>query len=248
MNNNISFFKLLGIIFICLLFLYLIKVFDLSYPLNIVTTSRTSELAVVGEGKIEVVPDIAQVQAGITVNDVATVDEAQKSINKTNNTIIEAMKRLGIKKDSIKTSNYSISPNYNYERKTNNITGYNGSVTITIKIIDTQLVPRVIEEATKAGANEIRGVNFSIEKPEDYREKARDVAIKNAKEQAEKLAKKLGIRLGKVVNIVESSPDNYTPLYKSLPTAVGMGGAAEASIEPGSQTITSTVTLYFEKK
>lgn len=248
MNNKILPLKLLGIIFICLLFLYLIKIFDLSYPLNITTTTRTSELAVVGEGKMEAIPDVAQVQAGITVNDMKTVDEVQGFINKVNNTIIEAMKKLGIEKDDIKTSNYAISPSYNNEGGADDITGYNGNVTITIKTTNPQLVSQIIEEATKAGANEIRGVDFSIEKPEDYREKARDAAIKNAKEQAEKLAKKLGIKLGKVVNIVESSPDNYTPLYKSLSVSAIRDEAAAANIEPGSQTITSTVTLYFEKK
>ncbi len=234
--------------FIIFLFLFLIKAFNISYPLTITTTSRTSELAVVGEGKIEVVPDLAYVEAGITVNNASTVDEAQKTINNVNNEIIKSMKSLGIPKDDIKTSNYSIFPNYDYDSKTNKISGYNGNVTITIKTKKLTQTSQIIEKATAAGANQIQGVRFEIDKPENYREKAREEATKNAKTQAEKLAKKLGIKLGKITNIVEETNSSTTPFYQTY-SAKAIGGVGEdATIEPGSQTITSTVTLYFEKK
>jgi len=55
---------ILSLIFI-LITLYLIKVFDIAYPINIISTSKTSELAIVGEAKMEVVPDIAYVNLGI---------------------------------------------------------------------------------------------------------------------------------------------------------------------------------------
>ena len=62
-----------------------------------------------------------------------------------------------------------------------------------------------------------------------------------------KLTQALGIRLGRVVNIVESSP-TFPPVYFTEAKQVGLGGAPpRPDIEPGSQTITSTVTLYFEK-
>lgn len=233
---------------IIFVFLFLIKFFDISYPLTIVTTTKTTELAVVGEGKVEVIPDTAFVDAGITVDNAPTIEEAQESINKTNNEIIQTMKNLGINKEEIKTSNYSISPNYDYSGKTDRITGYNGNVTVTIKTKKMNLVSQVIEAATKAGANQVQGVRFTIDKPEDYREKAREAAIVNAKEEASKVAKNLKIKLGKVVNIVESTPRTSTPYYRSA--EVGTGGAEDTSpvIEPGSQTITSTVTLYFEKR
>jgi len=233
---------------IIFVFLFLIKAFDISYPLTVVNTTKTSELAVVGEGKVEATPDTAYIDAGINVNDEATVEKAQSIINKTNNDIIDAMKKLGIDKNDIKTSNYSIYPNYNYAGNTNQISGYNGNVTITIKTKKIDLVSSIIEQATKVGANQIQGVRFIIDKPENFRELARDAAIKNARTQGEKLAKNLKINLGKVVNIVESTPDTVQPLYRSAAMGMGGGDSNAAAIEPGSQTITSTVTLYFEKR
>jgi len=233
---------------IIFVFLFFIKAFDISYPLTVVNTTRTSELAVVGEGKVEATPDTAYVDAGITVNNETTVEQAQSIINKANNDIIAAMKKLGIDKNDVKTSNYSIYPNYDYTGNANKISGYNGNVTITIKTKKIDLVSSIIEQATKMGANQIQGVRFTLDQPENFREQARDAAIKNARAQAEKLAKSLKINLGKVVNIVESTPDVIQPLYKSAAMGLGGGDSSAAAIEPGSQTITSTVTLYFEKK
>lgn len=241
-----------GICAIVIVSLWLINFLDISYPLTIVTTTRSSELSVVGEGKIEAVPDTAYIEAGISVMGAATTEEAQAKIDKINNNIVESVKKLGIQKADIKTSNYSIYPDYNYDNKAaNKISGYNGSVSISIKVKDKKITSTVIEEATKAGANQINGLRYAIENPNTLREKARQKAIDNAKLEAEKLAKTLGIKLGKIINIVESgssSDDGMRPMYAAK--SLGMGGMAESApvLEEGSQTIYSTVTLYFERK
>ncbi len=235
-------------IVVSLIALFVIKYFDISYPLSVVSTSKSTELAVVGEGKVEVSPDTAYVDAGITVDNRATVKEVQDTINTINNKIINALRDAGIEKADIKTSNYSVYPNYKYENNVNTISGYNGNATVQIKVRDTQTVSQVIETVTTAGANQIQGVRFTIDKPEVYREEARDKAISNAKDQAEKMAKNLGIKLGKVVNIVESSPNEPVPLYgKTMAEGLGGGGGAPV-VESGTQTVTSIVTLFFEKK
>lgn len=231
-----------------LLVLYFIKVFDISYPITIVTSTKSSELSVVGEGKIDVVPDIAYVDAGVSINNAVTVEEAQKNMDEVNNKIIQAMQGLGIKKTDIQTSNYSINPNYTYENNQNKLSGYNGNASITIKVRTVSMVTKVIEEVTKAGANQIQGARFDVNSPESYREQARNLAIKNAKEQAQKIAQNLGLHLGKVVNIVESTPDQNPIVYPMATAKLGMGGGGGAQVEPGTQTISSVVTLFFERK
>lgn len=226
--------------------LFVIKSFEISYPLTVINTTRSTELAVAGEGKVDVVPDKALIEAGITVSNVQSVAGVQQTINEINNKIVAAMKNLGIERSDIQTSNYSISPNYSYDNGKSAISGYNGNATLSIKTKNISLASRVIEEATKAGANQIFGAKFIIDKPETYREKARDKAIENARQQAKRLADSLGITLGRVVNIVESSPTSSDSLLRTV--SLGVGGAAAPEIEPGTQTVTSVVTLYFEKK
>lgn len=227
--------------------LAIIKVFNLSYPVEITTTSRSSELSVVGEGKVEVVPDVAYVDAGINVVSASSVDAARQSVDQTNNAIIQALQGLGIDKKDIKTSNYSINPNYSYENNRNQLDGYNATANVTIKVRTVDTVSQVIQAVTTAGANQVNGARFDVENPQKYREDARAEAIKNAREQAQKLAKDLGIRIGKVTNIVEGSSGSPLTLSTANKMAQGFGGIGPI-VEPGSQTITSVVTLYFEKK
>lgn len=233
-----------------LFFLFLLSsFFNIGLPVRVTTTMKSTELSVTGEGKVEVVPDTAYVDLGIQVSNVSTVEQAQQQINTTNNAIIEAMNTLGIEKKNIKTSNYSIYPNYNYEGGQNTITGYNGNVTLTIQTETPAQVSDVIAQATAAGANEVQNTRFEVKDPAKYRAEARSKAIDNAKEQAQKIAGDLGIRLGKVVNVVEQTSGSSAPvpLYDSRAMGLG-GGGGGANLEPGSQNITSVVTLYFEKK
>ena len=245
--NKENFKYLLLSVIVILAALYLIKIFNISYPLTLTSTTKSSELSIVGEGKVAVVPDTAYIDAGITVNNEPRVISVQQKIDDTNNKIVEALKALGIKKEDIKTSNYSVNPNYSYENQINRISGYNGNVIITIKLTNTELSARVIEAVMQAGANQVGGVRYAVDNPDKFRELARNAAINNAKDQANKLAKQLGIRLGKITNIVESNQNPAPITYDMASKTMGFGGVAAPQIEPGSQTITSVVTLYFEK-
>ncbi|HVT01680.1 MAG TPA: SIMPL domain-containing protein [Patescibacteria group bacterium] len=231
-------------------FLWLINFLNISYPISVTNRSVSGELAVVGSGSVDVVPNNASVQVGIVVSDAATVQEAQQGVNTVNNKIIANLEKLGIKKTDIKTTNYSINPNYNYDNGKNTITGYSGNANVTIKVKNTDNLAQVIEAATSAGANQVLDTQYSLEDPNKYRDEARDKAIANAKQQAQTLANQLGIKLGRIVNIVESSPDSApVPMYyQKDAVGLGGGGVAQPTLQPGSQTITSTVTLYFEKR
>lgn len=242
MNNLKSFFLT---IFLIIFALYLIKIFDISYPLTIVSTSRTNELSVVGEAKMEITPDTAYVNLGITTKE-KTVKEVQDKINQVNNSLINELRNLGIKKEAIKTTNYSVYPDYDYTFG-QKIIGYSGNASLQVKLKNFDLINKTLEIAEKVGVNQINGVNFVVEKPEIYREKVREKAIENAKNQAQKLAKTLGIRLGKITNIVEAHPQEPVPYFKSA--SLGMGGGGDSAvIEPGVETISTVVTLYFEKR
>src|SRR3989338_11199729 len=92
---------------IILAFLFLVNFFNISYPISVSSRAVSGELSVVGEGKVDVVPDTATIQAGITAEG-KTVQEVEGKINEINNKIVSALERLGIDKKDIKTSNYSI--------------------------------------------------------------------------------------------------------------------------------------------
>lgn len=231
-----------------MLSLFAIKYFNISYPVQVTTRSTSGELAVVGEGKVDAVPDMATVNVGITVNNAPTVADAQNQISKTNNAVISALQALGVQKQDITTSNYSVNPAYSYDASANRITGYNGDVSLVVKIRNVTLAPQVVEVATKNGANQVGNIQFTIDHPEKYREMARDNAIKNAKVQAQKLASQLGIHLGNVTNIVENGSSQPSIIRPMMAKSADSGVSLPPDIEQGSQTVTSQVTLYFDKR
>jgi len=97
----------------------------------------------------------------------------------------------------------------------------------------------------KLDVNQVGGVNFVVDEPQKYRQIVREKAIENAKGEAQKLAKTLGIKLGGITNIVESSPQEPISYLKTMSLN---DRQSSPTLEPGIQTITSTGTLYFEKK
>ena len=261
--------------------LVLIRIFNVAYPVDIkvTNTSVSSELSVVGDGKVEIKPDTAYIDAGISVSRATTAADAKERMTRVNNAIIAAVKGLGISEADITTSNFSINPEYDYgdpqrlmkdlpnaetststtsvspdtmmmpEPSNSRIVGYTGNATVAIKLKDTSKASQVIEKVTAAGANNVGSPRFSVDKPEKYREEARNKAIANAKEQAEKLAKQLGIKLGKITNMVEGG-GSY-PMYDRAYGGAAMNAEMKSEppvIEEGTQTVSSTVTLYFERK
>lgn len=230
--------------------LFVLQRAGLYLPVHITTSSVSSELSVVGEGKVDVVPDTAYVDVGVSFDSANTAPEAQTRLSDQNNKIVAAMKTLGIAEENIKTTNYSVSPNYVYEGGKSRQNGFVANSTITIKTDKIDLAGKIIETATSAGATQVGSARFVVDKPENYREQAREKAINNAKDQAQKLATSLGITLGKVTNIVESTPQTPPMLYAEKAIGLGAGGGAPSTpnLQPGQETITSTVTLYFEKR
>jgi len=267
MNN--SFFKVLGGVF---LLLVLVKVFNIAYPVNIrvVNTSESAEFTVVGTGKVIAVPDVAVIDAGVTVSNVSSAERAKEQITSVNNKIISTVKSLGVEKKDIETSSFNIYPEYSNTTiqpvllkgsvqsspstmeaigTGSKISGYNGSVTVTIKVRNKSVVSQVIQKVTDAGGTNITGPRFTIDDRSVYQQKARSLAIADAKDQAKKLAKELGISLGKVTNMVESGATPFYDYSRSLTAADQSSKASETPVfEEGSDTITSSVTLFFERR
>lgn len=235
-------------VLLVLIGLWLASIFNLSIPIKLQTSGAPQELAVVGTGQVDVVPDTVRITFGIRVEQKNSVEAVQKEMNEKSKAVSEALIKSGVKKENIKTSNYSINPEYDYSNPQRKLLGYTGTMTIDVKVQPTALAPTVIANATAAGANEVQNTQFIVDAPEKYRAEARQKAIENAREQAEAIAKDLGIRLGKAVNLVESSNGNSVypvPMYDAKAMGAGGGGP---TLESGTQTITSTVTVYFEKK
>jgi uncharacterized protein YggE len=236
------------ILFLIIITLYFRFFGPIPFSITQTTVDKKTTFNVEGMGKVSAVPDIAEINLGIEVNK-KTVVEAQKEANEKINRIIDAVKKLGVEEKYIKTVNYSVYPQYDF-KEGRNITGYNVNVSLQIKVKNFEKINAVIDTATSLEANQVGGLNFTIDdkKLEELKMQARKQAIEEAKKKAKEIAAMAGIRLGKIVNISENFPSPYLP--QSLKQMeIGMGGGdqeTQTQIQPGESEITISITLSYE--
>lgn len=220
-------------------------------PISVSQTlaERQTTFNTTGDSELTVIPDEAQISLGIDVSGQTAVD-AQSRANQVINNISEAAKKLGIDDKNIKTKNYNLRPDYDYESPERKIVGYRVNTQILVKINDFEKLNQVIDMATNLGANQVGGINFSLSetKQEELKKEARKEAIAEAKENAKELANLADIKLGKVVNITESNGGgDPQPMYTRSEMAFKDGGLEEPTqINPGSETYRYSVTLSYE--
>lgn len=230
--------------FFVLLFIY--SKFGPTIPFSIFSQDRGTPLVVEGTGKVTVIPDIAKISVGIEESG-STLDAVQDSVNKKSKRLTDELKKSGIDEKNIKTTNYSVYPEYDYQGRTPRITGYRVSISYEVKVKDFEKVNDILVAVTQAGANVVGNVSFEVN--DETRNKklgeAREEAVKEAGENAESLAKSAGVTLGKILNISETKGTLVpVPLRET-----GIGGAepiAAPDITPGETEISVTVSVSWE--
>ncbi len=200
-----------------------------------------------GFGKVTGNNDIAQTTIGF-FNIDKDIAKAQADNNKVMDQVYSDLKKMGINEKDLQ-SNYSVFPEYNYPPNgVQELKGYRVSNSLNIKIRDLSKINEVLGLAGKYGANEINGLSFTIDDPENLKAQAKDKALVDAKVKAKKLSDALGVRLIGIVSYYENDimPPNYygAPKYDM---AMGMGGGVgPAATSGGSQDVSMNVSITYE--
>jgi uncharacterized protein YggE len=201
-------------------------------------------LNVNGSAQVSLSPDIAYISVGVQTQN-ADANEAVSSNAAQAQKIADALKAAGIEEIDVRTSNFSITPQQQYDDK-GKLTGVIFVVdnTVYVTLRDLTKIGDVLGAAVGAGANNIYGIQFDVADKTTALSSARKTAVENARKQAEELAQAAGVKLGSVQSI------NY---YNSYPVmAEGKGGGVmtdSASISvpvtPGQLTFTVDVNIAY---
>ena len=191
---------------------------------------------------------IANYSAGVNaVKD--SKDEAVKEVNDKIAAISQAVKDFGVDAMDIQTQSMSV-----YQRQD---TIYENGVqkskpgqwdvnnTISVTLRDVARAALLADLLTKSGATNVYGPNFQL----DTSKKATDAlvadAIADARVKAEAMALASGTSLDKVISVTEGGSSNVIyPMY----AMDGRGGGGGASVEPGSTSVSKTVTVVWSLK
>ena len=232
-------------LFFIALFLYTKLAGPIPFLINSYVTSKNDLFQSVGEGSASQAPDTATISFGVTKSS-STVSDAQNQTNKAINYVLESIKDLGVSEKDLKTTNYSVNPNYSFEG-IQKISGYTVTQNIELKIKDIKNTNRLIDAITGNGGNLIGQVQFGFDDKTKAKleDKARKEAVGNAKEKAQSLANAAGVRLGKIINVTESQ-DNFPRPIPFESAKDGIQETPSTNITPGENNIKISVTLTYE--
>jgi len=218
----------------------------------------TNTISVSGMGKVSAIPDLASVNIGV-LSQGTTASDVKNKNNEAVNKVVAFIKAQGIADKDIKTADLSLQPQYDYSSGGSQpkITGYQQTQTVMVKVHnvnkDNAILDKILDGAVNNGANQIYGVNFSVEDPSGLQNQAKKMAIDDAKSKAQELAKQAGLTLGKVVSISEAGGGYPGPIMYGSPMSAGFGGGGDMKsvapdIQGGSQEITETMNITYEVK
>lgn len=209
-------------------------------------------ITVSGQGKESVVPDVAELSFSVLGNG-KEVKTAQDEAAKRANAVIEYLKTAGIAEKDLKSS-YSLSPQYSQTAINLNqiiptrqvIVGYEVRQTLQVTARDLSKLGELVSGVGKLGVSEISGPYFKVEKEAEIKLTTRAEAIADAQAKAKRLAKDLGVRLGKVQSFNEDSGPIFYGKVMMAESANMAGDSAVPNIPVGENDITSNVTIVYE--
>ena len=207
---------------------------------------RPPSITVNGEANISAEPDQAQIDIGV-VTQARTAPEASKENAERLTRVLAEIKKLLGKEDEVKTSGYSLTPNYRYPQGGKpEIVGYNASNTVRIKSARLDQVGRLIDAAMQAGANNVNRLVFTLKNEQAAQLEALRTASAKAKVKAEAIAGSLGLKIVRISAVTEGER-TVQPVFRQAMAARGEAlAAAPTPVEPGTVEIRSTVTLTAE--
>jgi uncharacterized protein YggE len=203
-------------------------------------------IALTGHGEVRQAPDLATVTAGV-VSQAATAKDALAANTADMERVMAALKAAGIAEKDIQTSNFTVQPRYDYSKdgRAPSLAGYDVSNTVSVTLRQLDMLGTVLDQLVQSGANQINGVSFGIDKPDEALDEARKQALADARHKAEIYAAAGGVSIGKLITIVEGG--GYTPPAPVMRARVmALDQAAPVPIAAGEQVLAIDVNVTWE--
>jgi hypothetical protein len=194
-----------------------------------------------GEATISAKPDEARIQIGVITPAQTAEAAASENANQTNVVLTELRKNMAAGSE-LRTTNYLISPQYRYPQPGASpvMDGYVANNTVEVTARDLASVGKLIDIASRNGANTIHSVEFSIHDDRAIRAQTLREATQNARANAEAIVSGVGAKLGRILSLESSESPQRQPIARFL------NGAQETQLQAGSVNVHASVTVSFE--
>lgn len=216
------------------------------------TTGAPRTIRVSGTGEVQVKPDMATIQFAVETTGT-TAQEAAEANADTMDRVIRALRGAGVANDDIRTSGYSLYPEYAIQPRDDPnapplIRGYRASNQVSVRSTNLDGLGQLIDVGLAAGANRMNGVSFELRDSDAASAEALRNAVLDARAAAETIASALGVTLGAVLD-ASTSADPVRPVLQEYGMAFDMrmsAAAAPTPIQPGEQTVRAVASITYE--
>lgn len=211
---------------------------------NEAPSART--IAVTGDSLVTCAPDMATVELRI-ITSAKTSQQAQQDNARLAKAVRDHLYTLGIQKDDIDSTQFSLSPQYSEEKnKPSTIVGYMLRHSLTVTVNDLSKLSDIIDGAMHSGVTQIGTINYDRQDKDIFKAEALTKAAHAAQQKARILAKAFGEPHPKLLSVSETGV-HYRPhavLYKAN-AMHDTSTALATELSPDDIEVSASVTAVF---
>lgn len=201
-----------------------------------------AQISATGRGEIKISPDKATIQISVRTRASSAAAAAADNANR-QQSVLSALRALGLGSDQLSTINYNVYPEQRYEQgKEPVIVAYNVTNTILAEVRKLNQVGPVIDAALSHGANMITSLEFSASNTETARRAAIATAVEKAQADAEAAARAAHGSLGTLLEITIGAYSPPPPRPMMMARAAAGVAQSDTQINPGEETVSVEVT------
>jgi uncharacterized protein YggE len=211
---------------------------SLSAPAN---AADTRYITISATGTTNVVPDAVRITASVSVIGKSS-KEALATASTTASAVRKALTANKIATKDVATQSVSVYPEYTYPASgTPVLSGYRASQSFDITVRAAATAGAVVDAIVDAGGDnlQINSASPFVLNNDKATETARASAVARAKAKATSYAKLLGVKLGRVIYLDETSTPSTYPVY----VASAKAEDSATQIDLGEQKVTVSVTV-----
>jgi uncharacterized protein len=210
---------------------------------------ETPQIRVTGRATVSAQPERADVDIGV----VTEAKEAQQAA-RLNADKLDAVRKAVIaavgRDTKLETVDYSLQPVYRRQPEPKNeptVSSYIVTNVLRVRELELTSVGKVIDAATDSGANTVSNIRFGLRDEEEVKTRALREAAVNARSKVDTLAAALGVRVGRILTVIEGEPDIIRPMpaYRGE-MVMAQAASPTTPIEPNAIEIRASVTLVVE--
>ena len=208
-----------------------------------VSPNDPPSIIAMGEALVTIAPDRALIEISADGHAKKAAD-AQRMAAESMTSVQNALRSAGVAADAIKTTGYSLTPEYDYVSGQQQFRDYLARNQIEVRVDDLSKLSSVIDASGAAGAATVSGLKFDLKARATVEQAALKDAVADAMARAGSIAAGANRTLGSIIRISEQRiSEPVTMRYLTTISGGKAGGGAPTPIEPGEINVRAQVTV-----